>query len=135
MWVIPRLVLMHHQPHPKGCKTVQGTDIFNILDTKYTMKILLANIGGSSGYSQVMKKLLDIENPDNIPDTLVIQECGSSKKFNGLEPFFKDFKQSPALRLHFGHSSNLLKTNFHKTFNICSIVFKVKTTWLKKVKN
>jgi len=90
------------------------------------MKILLANIGGSSGYAQVMKKLLDIENPDNIPDTLVIQECGSSKKFNGLEPFFKDFTQSPALRLHFGHSSNLLKTNFHKNFNICSIIFKVK---------
>jgi len=90
------------------------------------MKILLANIGGSSGYTQVLKKLIDIEDPNNIPDTLVIQECGSLRKFNGLEPFFKESIQSPALRLHYSHGSNLLKSNFHKSLNICSTVFKVK---------
>ena len=68
------------------------------------MKILVANIGGSSGYNQVLKKLVEINNPAEIPDTLIIQECGLLSNFKGLEPFFKDSLQSPELRVHYSHN-------------------------------
>ena len=85
------------------------------------MKILLANIGGSTGYVQVLDRLKSIEDHNNIPDTLVTLECGTEEKFTGLEPFFTETEGKNNIRVHHSATSVLRGFTFHKTLDICHI--------------
>jgi len=65
------------------------------------MKLLVANIGGSKAYKNVLQHLNEVKEALKLPDAAAISEPGDDSKFKGLEPYFTKFETLNKLRLHF----------------------------------
>ena len=81
------------------------------------MKFLVANIGGSTGYKMVLERLQYLKTAQ-IPDIVLIQECGKDDNFPGLEPFFSLYSGNSQIRIHHNQSSNINNITINNKMNI-----------------
>jgi len=93
------------------------------------MKLLVANIGGSTGYKLVLDRLQQL-NTNQIPDIAIIQECGKIEKFQGLQPFFTVHSGTPQIRIHHNEFSDIKNLTIKKNLNIIHFTTTIK---MKKI--
>ena len=63
------------------------------------MKLLFANIGGSSGYANVMT-WLENSVTSNLPCIFMANECGDNDMERNLAPFFSHEKKNKRVCIH-----------------------------------
>jgi len=99
------------------------------------MKIWVANIGGSTGYINLLNRMKNLPDTLKIPDKIITQECGSTERFPGLEPFFDKFTGTNQIRLHEVKNNPIADVRVSKNpYHIISFTFEIKINKSKMMK-
>jgi len=83
------------------------------------MNFLIANIGGSKAYKNVLDFLKQTKFASDLPDIAVIQEPGDN--FRGLQPFFHSHNTIDKIRIHQSKSPLDIEVTLDNVFDIITI--------------